>query len=284
MRKLALSNGMQVPALGLGTWRLGEARNRRAAEVGAVRLAFELGYRLIDTAEMYGDGGAEEVVGEALKLALADRTLKREELTIVTKVLPGNASRRGVVAACERSLDRLGIDAIDIYLLHWRGSQPLAETVAGFGDLRERGLIRAWGVSNFDVADLDELGRLPSVGTAVVNQVYYSASARGIEFDLLPAQRARRLATMAYCPIDQGALAGDRTFANVGRRHGISAAQAALAWVVRHADVIAIPKAAREAHLRDNVAAGAVRLTDADLAEIDARFPPPKRKRPLMMT
>jgi diketogulonate reductase-like aldo/keto reductase len=275
---------MRVPVLGLGTWRLGEARKRRAAEVSAVRLAFEVGYRLIDTAEMYGDGGAEEIVGEALKLALADRTLTRDQLTIVTKVLPSNASRRGVVAACERSLKRLGIDTIDIYLLHWRGSHPLAETVAAFDALRDRGLIRAWGVSNFDVADLDELARLPGGGAAVVNQVYYSASARGIEFDLLTAQRARNVATMAYCPIDQGALAGDPTFADVGRRHGISAAQAALAWVLRHADVIAIPKAAREAHLRDNFAAAAVQLTAADLAEIDARFPPPKRKRPLMMT
>jgi diketogulonate reductase-like aldo/keto reductase len=284
MRTVELSNGVRVPALGLGTWRLGEARSRRAAEVDAVRLAFELGYRLIDTAEMYGDGGAEQVVGDALKAALAERTVTRKELTIVTKVVPSNASRAGVIAACERSLKRLGIDEIDIYLLHWRGRYPLAETVAGFEALRDRALIRAWGVSNFDVADLDELAQVPGGAACVVNQVYYSASTRGIEFDLLPAQRPRGIATMAYCPIDQGALASDRTFADVGRRHGVSAAQAALAWVLRKSDVIAIPKAARPEHLRDNFAAASIALSEADLAAIDAKFPAPKRKRALAMT
>ena len=187
---------------------MGETRTQFAEDVAAVRLALELGYRLIDTAEMYGDGGAERVVGEALRDTVRARTLRRDDVVIVTKVLPTNASRKGVIAACERSLQRLGIDRIDLFLLHWRGSHPLAETVAGFEVLRERGRIRAWGVSNFDVDDLDELWEVADGDRCQVNQVYYSASRRGIEFDLLPAQRARSLATMAYCPIDQGALEG----------------------------------------------------------------------------
>ena len=281
---IELRNGARVPALGLGTWRLGEARNRRKAEVEAVRLATELGYRLIDTAEMYGDGGAEEVVGEALSIALAGGNVVRNQLTIVTKVLPSNASRAGVIAACERSLKRLRLNTIDVYLLHWRGGYPLAETIAGFETLRDRGLIAAWGVSNFDVDDLDELARVSGGAACVVNQVYYSASTRGIEFDLLPAQRAEGIATMAYCPIDQGALANERVFEEVGRRHGVTAAQAALAWVLRHPDVIAIPKAGRAEHLRDNLAAASLTLSATDLAKIDAKFPPPKRKRALATT
>jgi diketogulonate reductase-like aldo/keto reductase len=284
MRTVALPDGTRVPCLGLGTWRLGESRSAQATDVAAVRTALELGYRLIDTAEMYGDGGAERVVGAALREAERAGTVRREDVYLVTKVLPGNASRRGTVAACERSLQRLGVDRIDLYLLHWRGSHPLADTVGAFESLRERGLIGAWGVSNFDVGDLDELGRLAAAPGCVANQVYYSASERGIEFDLLPAQRARAIATMAYCPIDQGALASDRTFADLGRRLGVSAAQAALAWVLRQPDVIAIPKAAREPHLRANLAAAGIALTEADLAAIDARFPPPTRKRRLAMT
>jgi diketogulonate reductase-like aldo/keto reductase len=176
------------------------------------------------------------------------------------------------------------VDHIDLYLLHWRGSHPLGETVAAFEALRERGRIRAWGVSNFDVDDMDELWGVADGPRCVANQVYYSASERGIEFDLLPAQRRRSVATMAYCPIDQGALASDPTFAEIGRRLGVSAAQAALAWVLRQPDVIAIPKAGRETHLRENLAAAAIELTDRDLAAVDARFAPPKRKRRLAMS
>jgi diketogulonate reductase-like aldo/keto reductase len=284
VKSVLLSHGVHVPALGLGTWRFGESASTRRAEVAAVRQALDLGYRLIDTAEMYGDGGAEAVVGEALQAAVAAGTVRREELFLVTKVLPTNASRRGTVAACERSLHRLGVEFVDLYLLHWRGRHPLADTVAAFETLRARGVIRAWGVSNFDVDDLDELWAVTDGPACVANQVYYSASERGVEFDLLPAQRRRGLATMAYCPIDQGTLAGDATFAAVGRRHGISAAQAALAWLLRQPDVIAIPKAGRERHLRENLAAADVTLTDQDFAEIDARFPPPKRKQRLAMT
>jgi diketogulonate reductase-like aldo/keto reductase len=284
MRAISLADGVRVPCLGLGTWRLGESASDHGADVAALRTALELGYRLVDTAEMYGDGGAERVVGEALRAAIAARIVRRDDVFLVTKVLPSNASRKGTVAACERSLKRLALDHIDLYLLHWRGGHPLADTVSAFESLKDRGLIRAWGVSNFDVDDLDELWALPEAEHCVANQVYYSASQRGIEFDLLPAQRQRGVATMAYCPIDQGGLAVDATFAEIGRRHGVSAAQAALAWVMRQPDVIAIPKAARESHLRENLAAAALSLTDRDLAAVDAGHPPPKRKRRLAMT
>ena len=284
MRAIPLPDGSLFPCLGLGTWRLGESTAQRSTDVAAVRQALEIGYRLIDTAEMYGDGGAEHVVGEALNQAFRAGTARRDDMVIVTKVLPTNASRKGVVAACERSLTRLGIDHIDVFLLHWRGRHPLAETVAGFEALRARGLIRAWGVSNFDVDDIEELWSVADGDRCVVNQVYYSASQRGAEFDLLPAQRTRRLATMAYCPIDQGALATEAVFAQVGSRHGASAAQAALAWVLRQPDVAAIPKASRASHLRDNFAASRITLTPRDLAAIDERFRPPARKQPLAMT
>jgi diketogulonate reductase-like aldo/keto reductase len=263
---------------------MGESPSAHAQDVAAVRCALEMGYRLIDTAEMYGDGGAERVVGEALRSAIHDGTVRRQDLFIVTKVLPGNASRKGAVAACERSLQRLGIDHVDLYLLHWRGPHALRDTVAAFESLHGRGLIRAWGVSNFDTDDMDELWRLEEGPHCVANQVYYSASERGIEFDLLPAQRLRSVATMAYCPIDQGALASDGTFADIGARHGATAAQAALAWVLRQPDVIAIPKAGHEQHLRENFEAASLALTERDLATVDARFAPPKRKQRLAMT
>jgi diketogulonate reductase-like aldo/keto reductase len=271
----------KLPVLGLGTWRMGESARMRAAEISAVRCALDLGYRLIDTAEMYGEGGAEEIVGAATSAALAAGTVQRSELFIVSKVYPHNASRRGAIAACERSLKRLQLDYLDVYLLHWRGQHPLADTVAAFEELRDRGLIRHWGVSNFDVADMQELER--DSAHCVLNQVYYSASTRGIEFDLLRWHRKHQIATIAYSPIDEGALARDRTFAAVGRRHGVSAARAALAWVLRQPDVIAIPKAVSEEHLRDNLAAADLVLSAEDLAKIDARFPAPRRKQSLGM-
>lgn len=284
MRLVRLAGDDRLPALGLGTWRMGESRRTRAAEVAAVTTALEIGYRLIDTAEMYGDGGAEEVVGEALQQALRAGSVARADLTIVSKVLPGNASHSGVMRACERSLKRLRLDAIDLYLLHWHGSVPLQDTVAAFEQLRSEGRIRHWGVSNFDTADMQDLWSLAAGPTCAANQVYYSAGERGAEFDLLSWQRAHSVVTMAYSPIDQGALAGEATFATIGRRHGVGASTAALAWVLRHPDVIAIPKAVKEPHLRENFAAAQLELTADDLAQIDARFPPPKRKRPLAMT
>jgi diketogulonate reductase-like aldo/keto reductase len=273
-----------VPALGLGTWRLGESATARRAEVAVVRRAFELGYRLIDTAEMYGEGGAEEVVGQALAEALAAGVLRREDAFIVTKVYPHNASASGIAQACDRSRRRLRLDVVDLYLLHWRGRHPLASTVAGFEALRDAGSIGHWGVSNFDVADMQELWRVPAGTHCVANQVYYSASQRGIEFDLLPWQREHGLATMAYCPIDQGTLAANRGLVEIAKRHGATAAQIALAWVLRQPDVIAIPKAARKEHLRENLAAAQLELGAEDFEAIDQLFPPPSRKRPLAMT
>ena len=284
MRWVRLASGNGVPALGLGTWRLGEAKRSRAAEVSAVRTALEIGYRLIDTAEMYGDGGAEEVVGAAIQEALQGGMVERQELTIVSKVLPSNASHAGVVRACERSLKRLQLDTVDLYLLHWRGSVPLKDTVAAFEQLRSEGRIRHWGVSNFDTSDMQQLQSLSAGVNCVANQVYYSASERGAEFDLLPWQHDHAVVTMAYSPIDQGALARDTTFATIGHRHRISASSAALAWVLRQPGMIAIPMSASESHLRENFAAASVDLTAEDLAQVDAQFPPPQRKRPLAMT
>jgi diketogulonate reductase-like aldo/keto reductase len=284
MRFVRLAGGDKVPALGLGTWRMGEAKRARTADIAAVKTALQIGYRLIDTAEMYGDGGAEEVVGAALHDEMQVKTVQREELTIVSKVLPSNASHAGVVRACERSLKRLKLDVIDLYLLHWRGSTPLKDTVAAFEQLRSEGRIRHWGVSNFDTADVQQLWELAAGSHCAANQVYYSASERGVEFDLLPWQRDHGVVTMAYSPIDQGALARDATFAAIGRRHGVSATSAALAWVLRQPDMIAIPMSTSEPHLRENFAAANVELTADDLAQVDAQFPPPKRKRPLATT
>ncbi len=282
--KLSRASGVAVPALGLGTWRFGESARTRAAEVAAVRAALDLGYRLIDTAEMYGDGGAEEIVGTALAEAFAAGTLRRVDVFVVTKVYPHNASRRGVAAACDRSRARLRLDCIDLYLLHWRGNHPLAQTIAGFEALRESGLIRQWGVSNFDVDDLTELWRCDAGAACTTNQVYYSATHRGIEFDLLPWQRERGLSMMAYSPIDQGTLAADLGVARLAAKIGVTAPQLALAWVLRQPDVIAIPKAARVEHLSANLAAASLAIDGEMSAAIDRLFPAPRRKQPLAMT
>lgn len=284
MHTVTLPDGETRPALGLGTWRIGESAGRRRAEVAAIRSALEMGYRVIDSAEMYGEGGAEEVVGEALAGALRAGVVAREDVFVVSKVYPHHASRDGVLAACEQSRRRLGLEAIDLYLLHWRGSHPLGETIAGFEALRAAGRIRHWGVSNFDRDDMTELAALPGGAVCTANQVYYSLGERGAGFDLLPWLQHRSVPLMAYCPIDQGRLAGDPTLRTIGERHGASAAQVALAWVLSQPGVMAIPKAVREAHLRENLAAAALVLTREDLAEIDARFPPPRRRTPLAMT
>jgi diketogulonate reductase-like aldo/keto reductase len=283
MNTVAFADHQQWPALGLGTWHMGESAERRAVEVAAVRLAIEIGYRVIDTAEMYGDGGAEEVVGEALGAALRDGIVTRDEVFIVSKVYPHNASRRGVAAACERSLRRLGLDHIDLYLLHWPGSHPLRDTVAGFEALQTSGRIRRWGVSNFDVSAMSALSSVAGGAACAANQVYYSLGARGAGFDLLPWQRERSMPLMAYCPLDQGRLAGDAVLAEIGRRHHASASQVALAWLLRQPRVMPIPKAVDAAHLRDNLAATGLVLDVADLAAIDARFPAPQRKTALAM-
>ena len=283
VQRVTLPGGEAVPALGLGTWRMGEVAGRRATEVKAVRLAIEMGYRVIDTAEMYGEGGAEEVVGEAVAQALKAGSVRREDLFIVSKVYPHNASRSGTRVACERSLKRLGLAHIDLYLLHWRGPHSLADTVAAFEQLKGSGQIRHWGVSNLDTSDMDELHEAHQGSQCAANQVYYSLGQRGVEFSLLPWLRHQAMPAMAYCPIDQGALARNAVLASMGERYGASAAQVALAWVLAQPGVIAIPKAVREAHLRDNLAAASLVLSAHDLATLDQHFPPPRRKTALAM-
>lgn len=264
--------GESVPVFGLGTWMMGDHKASFADEVAALQLGLDLGVTLIDTAEMYAD--AELVVGEAVKG-------RSDDLFIVSKVLPSNASRAGTIAACERSLKRLGTDRIDLYLLHWRGGVRLAETVAAFEELKAAGKIRHWGVSNFDTSDMEELSGLPSGANCQANQVLYNLSRRGIEFDLLPWSRQHSMPVMAYSPIEQGALADNRAVAAVAARHDATPAQIALAWVMRAGGVIAIPKAVKPDHVRQNVAALDITLTTEDLAELDRAFAPPARKRPL---
>ncbi|RZL91985.1 MAG: aldo/keto reductase [Variovorax sp.] len=284
MHTLELPGGEKIPVLGLGTWRMGETPGRRKAEVAAVRSAIEMGYRLIDTAEMYGEGGAEEVLGQAVAEALRAGDVAREALFIVTKVYPHNASRKGTPEACARSMARLGLDQVDLYLLHWRGQHPLEATCEAMRSLAAQGRIRHWGVSNFDTDDMEELAAVCGEPMdCAANQVYYSASERGTEFSLLPWQRARGMPLMAYSPIDQGALAGDAALAKMAQRLGVTAAQLALAWVLAQRGVVAIPKAVREAHLRENLAAAEVVLSADDLAEIDRLHPPPPSKGPLAM-
>jgi diketogulonate reductase-like aldo/keto reductase len=284
MRSLQLPTGGKIPVLGLGTWHLGEDPGRRRAEVAAVRSAIEMGYRLIDTAEMYGEGGAEEVVGQAIAESLRAGDVKREELFVVSKVYPHNASRKGTPAACARSLARLGLDRIDLYLLHWRGEHPLGETCEAMRKLMADGRIRHWGVSNLDSDDMEELAAVCGEPLdCAANQVYYSVAERGPEFSLLPWQRQRGMPLMAYSPIDQGALAGDAALKKMAQRLDVTAVQLALAWVVAQPGVVAIPKAVHEAHQRDNLAAAALSLSEEDLAEIDRLHPPPRRKKPLAM-
>lgn len=276
MRTVSLPSGEEVPALGQGTWGVGEGRRSRADEVAALQLGLDLGLTLIDTAEMYGDGGAEEIVAEAM-------AGRRDEVFLVSKVLPQNASRKKVVAACERSLRRLRTDRIDLYLLHWRENVPLADTLAGFADLLEAGQIRYWGVSNLDADKMQELAALPSGGDCATNQVLYNLTRRGIEFDLLPWCRERQMPIMAYSPIEQGRMLGNATLATVASRHDTTPAQVALAWLLLQPDMLVIPKATTPEHVRENRAALDLTLTADDLADLDRAFPPPTRKRPLEM-
>ena len=288
VRTVAFADGTTVGALGLGTWKMGESAagsKTRRDEVAAVRLAIEIGYRTIDTAEMYGEGGAESVVGEAIAGAVAAGEVARDDLFVVSKVYPHNASRSGVLAACDRSRRRLGLDRIDLYLLHWRGSVPLARTLEGFADAVATGRIGAWGVSNFDVDDLEELTAHDGGDACAANQVYLSLGQRGPEFDLVPWQQRRGMPLMAYSPIDQGALAdGGSPLAAVAARHGCTPAQVALAALIALPGTVPIPKAVRAAHLRENWAAQALVLTAEDRQEIDRAHPPPRRKTPLAMT
>jgi diketogulonate reductase-like aldo/keto reductase len=255
---------------------MGEKARRRQEEIAALQLGLELGMTLIDTAEMYGDGEAEVLVGEAI-------AGRRQEVFLVSKVLPHNATRSGTIAACERSLKRLRTDTLDLYLLHWRGDPPLAETLHAFAVLVRTGKIRHWGVSNFDVSDMEELLTLSGGRDAATNQVLYNLTRRGIEFDLMPWCRQRRIPIMAYSPIEQGRMLNHPTLKHVAAFHEATPVQVALAWLLRQDGVIAIPKAATAAHVRENRNALELRLTDEDLAALDKAFPPPTKKRPLEM-
>ncbi|MCP2244382.1 aldo/keto reductase [Lentzea aerocolonigenes] len=271
---VALPSGSAVPALGMGTWMMAEDPSHRSSEIAALREGLDLGLTLIDTAEMYANGGAESLVGEAI-------AGRRSEVFLVSKVLPSNASAAGTVRACEASLRRLGTDHLDLYLLHWRGSVPLAQTVEAFEGLREAGKIRHWGVSNLDLDDMRELTVLP--GHCQTNQILYNLSRRGPEHDLLPWHASAGIPVMAYSPVEQGRLLGSPVLASVAARHDATPAQVALAWVLRLPHVNAIPKAGTVEHVRENAAALSLRLTDEDFAELDGAFPPPDGPEPLEM-
>lgn len=275
-----LKNGAEVPALGLGTWYLGDDAGRRAREIAALRTGIEKGMTLIDTAEMYGGGRSERLIGEAIK------GTERGRLFIVSKVLPNNAGRRGIFRSCEESLQRLGMDYLDLYLLHWRGSVPLAETVECMEKLERDGLIRGWGVSNFDTDDTEELRRVKGGDGCLVNQVLYHAASRGIEYSLLPQMRERGVALMAYCPLAQGGslrrgLFRSRALNDIAARRGATVAQILLAWTIRGGNVIAIPRSSSPEHTAENAGADAIELTAEELAAIDREFAPPRRKEPL---
>lgn len=272
----SLPSGATVPSLGQGTWYMGETRNRMKDEVAALQLGIDLGMTLIDTAEIYADGGAEIVVGEAV-------ASRRDEVFLVSKVLPYNASRTGTIEACERSLKRMGTDRIDLYLLHWRGRYPLTETVEAFEELIEAGKILSWGVSNCDPDDMAELMQVPGGEACAVNQVLYNLTRRGIEFDLQPWCRDMDIPIMAYSPIEQGRMLRHPVLGEIAKRHGATPAQVGLSWLLRQEGVIAIPKAVSPDHIRQNRAAVEVVLTAEDLLQLDRAFPPPKRAQPLEM-
>ena len=274
MPTVRLPSGVTIPALGQGSWQMAERRSQRRDEVAALRTGLDLGMTLIDTAEMYANGRAEELVAEAI-------AGRRDEVFLVSKVLPTNASRRGTIEACERSLRRLATDRLDLYLLHWPGSHPIGETVAAFVELVDRGRIRSWGVSNFDARDLDALLAVTGGDGVATDQVLYNLGRRGIEHDLLPWSRRRRMPVMAYSPIDQAALVHHPAVRAVAADHGATAAQVALAWVLRQDGVCTIPKASSPAHVRDNRGALSLELTAGDLERLDVAFPPPGGPEPL---
>jgi diketogulonate reductase-like aldo/keto reductase len=273
-RTVNLPSGEAIPALGQGTWHMAEDPSRREEEIGALRFGIDVGLTLIDTAEMYADGATERLVGKAIEGL-------RDDVFLVSKVLPHHATLRGMIEACEGSLARLGVDVLDLYLLHWRGAVPLQETLEAFDVLVSVGKIRHWGVSNFDLVDMEELVGLPGGTSVSTDQVLYNLEHRGIEFDLLPWCEGKRVPIMAYSPIEQGQLLHHPVLASVAARHDAAPAQAALAWVLRHDNVCAIPRATKPLHVRENRGALDIRLSAADLAELDRAFPPPTSKQPL---
>ena len=276
MKKVQLPSGEQVPAFGLGTWNIGDTPSQRAEEIATLRAGLDAGATLIDTAEMYGDGRSEELVGEAI-------AGRRDEVFLVTKVYPHNASRKGVPAACERSLKRLKTDRIDLYLLHWRGNVPLAETIEAFVALQKAGKIRHFGVSNLDLSDMQEWWKVAGGQAVAANQLLYNLSRRGIEWDLLPWLQKKSVPVMAYSPIEQARLLKDSKLAGFAKRHGMTPAQAALAWLLSKEGVIVIPKTGRRERLKENLGALERKLDAAQLAELDKLFPPPAGPQPLEM-
>jgi diketogulonate reductase-like aldo/keto reductase len=276
MKTVSLPDGKKVPALGQGTWRMGENERAHNDEVAALKLGIELGMTLIDTAEMYGDGRAETVVADAI-------AGQRDKIFIVTKAYPHNATRERLPQACERSLKRLRVDVVDLYLLHWREKRtPLGETVEAFGKLRAQGKIRYWGVSNFDLSDMKELVAIKNGGNCATNQVLYNLENRGVEFALLPWQTEHKVPVMAYSPVGHGRrLLENGMLKKIAARNGATPAQVALAYLLRQPSIIAIPKASNPTHVRDNARSIDVQLMEQDLQDLDREFPPPKSKQPL---
>ncbi len=276
MRTFALPSGQSIPALGMGTWRMGESRQQRQAEVAALQRGLELGFSLIDTAEMYGEGGAEEVVAEAI-------APRRSEVFLVSKVYPHNASRQGVIAACDRSLKRLNTDYLDLYLLHWRGAYPLTETLEAFQSLQQAGKIRDYGVSNFDVDDMEEAMAIPGGDRVATNQILYNLSRRGVELNLLPWCAQREIPVMAYSPIEQGRLLNKPALKQVAKETGVNEAQIAIAWLLHQDNIIVIPKSSWIEHIEQNYAALDIELSPEDLATLNAAFPAPRNPVALQM-
>lgn len=279
-----MPDGTHMPSLGMGTWHMGDDRSKHSEELESLLVSLSCGIRLIDTAEMYGDGAAEQLVGEALRHA--GDAVPRDELFVVSKVLPSNAGHRHIRDSVEASLARLGLDYLDLYLLHWRGDVPLAETVECMEQLLDDGLIRRWGVSNCDVEDMDELMCIPESPDCATNQVLYHLGSRGVEVALKPWMRAHHMPMMAYCPLAQGGtltqgLLEAPSVVTVAQRHGATPAQVLLAWVMRDGATVAIPKASTPEHARQNAAAAQLGLTTADLAELDEAFPAPQQREPL---
>lgn len=276
MRSLQLPSGQTIPILGMGTWRMGENAKNRQAEIDALRYGLDLGFSLIDTAEMYGEGGAEAVIAQAI-------ATRRSDVFLVSKVYPHNASKQGTIAACERSLKRLQTDYLDLYLLHWRGSIPLAETLDAFQTLQQAGKIRSYGVSNFDTEDMQEAIALPGGTTIATNQVLYNLTRRGIEWNLLPWCRQHSIPIMAYSPIEQGRLLNHRVLKAIAQDREVTPAQVAIAWLLHQEEVIVIPKSSRIEHVKQNYAALDLRLNAEELVMLDSAFPPPTRSVPLEM-
>ncbi len=277
MRTVELVTGESVPALGLGTWKMGVGDPDEAAQLRALQVGIDRGMTLIDTAEMYGDGRSEQLVAKAI-------AGRRGKMFVVSKVLPQNASTNGTIAACERSLKRLGTDVIDLYLLHWRGSHPLRDTIHAFETLKVAGKIRHYGVSNFDASDLDELNALEPAPSCAANQIMYNLFDRGIEWDLYPKCQAEKIAIMAYCPLGKGRLVDNPKLATIARKHGLTNAAVALAFTMRLPGIITIPKSSHEKRIVENAAAADLVLDHDDMAAIDATFPPPRKKIPLAIT